>query len=153
MSRPLDGHLQMEGEVLGFGFTTRAHEIAVIDGDSIWWRRGGWGSNEQESEGAIKYRLAGYDAPETRRRQRTTDDEIEWGEFAKTKLREATSAAKSIRIKPVLFGQRRTRHGDRVAKLVLDGRDVRDIAVEGGWGVAWQGRPGEKRPDWAKLDD
>jgi hypothetical protein len=59
----------------------------------------------------------------------------------------------AMRIKPVIFGRRRTRYGDRVARLIIDGRDVREMAVEWGWGAAWQGRAGDKRPDWAKLDD
>jgi endonuclease YncB( thermonuclease family) len=139
--------------MLGFAFNAQANEIAVVDGDSIWWRKGGWGPNQDQSDGATKYRLAGYDAPETRRHKKTSDGEIEWGQLAKQKLHEAIAGAKSIRIKPVIFGRWRTRHGDRVAQLFLDGRDVRDIAVEWGWGAAWQGKPGEKRPDWAKLDD
>jgi endonuclease YncB( thermonuclease family) len=139
--------------MLWFAFRAQANEIAVVDGDSIWWRKGGWGPKQDQSDGAKKYRLAGYDAPETRRHKKTGDDEIEWGQLAKQKLQEAIAGAKAICIKPVIFGRWRTRFGDRVARLFIDGRDVRDLAVEWGWGTAWQGRPGEKRPDWAKLDD
>jgi endonuclease YncB( thermonuclease family) len=117
--------------MLWFGFRVRAHEVHVYDGDTIWWRRGGWGPGEDQNEGAKKYRLAGHDAPEVRRRRSVSENQKEWGKLAAARLRELLDGAKDIRIRPVIFGQRYTRnHPTRLAQLIIDGVDASALMID-----------------------
>src|SRR5262245_34717309 len=100
-----------------------ANEIDVIDGDSINWRRDGWGADGQQTDGAVRYRLAGYDSPELLRAK--TESEAEWATGAKEYLKRRIARAGKMRLKVV----GRTPHGDPVARLTIDGHDVKDIMI------------------------
>jgi endonuclease YncB( thermonuclease family) len=78
-----------------FGRRVYHNEISVIDGDSIHWRKGGWGSDGQQSEGEIPYRLEGLDAPAlSGRAECKSEREARWGEAAKVFLDQQLKAAK-----------------------------------------------------------
>jgi endonuclease YncB( thermonuclease family) len=130
------------------GFRVQAGEISVRDGDSIWWRRGGWGADGQQTDGARKFRLAGYDAPEIGERAKSPR-EAEWGEDAKGFLQPRIGEARKLRIKPT--GQTRF-EATELAVLYIDGRDARDVMIDAGMGAAveWRGEY-MVRPKWDEL--
>ena len=140
--------------MLWFGFDVRADEISVTDGDSIWYRSGGWGPNEDQSIGAVKYRLKGYDAPEIRHRKSVSDDQAEWGRLATIQLKEAIGAARDIWIKPVIFGRWYTvNHPVRLARLIIDGKDAAKIMISAGMAVKAKIEGGHiVRAKWDKMD-
>lgn len=104
-------------------------EIRVVDGDTVdrWpWR----------------YRLAGFDTPEIRRAACPTEKAA--GIDAAAKLRSLIDAA--VRVEIVPTGRARDQWRRIPARLLLDGRDVSEIAISEGWGVHYAGS-GE-RHDW-----
>lgn len=103
--------------------------IVVVDGDTVdrWpWR----------------YRLTGFDAPEVRRPRCAAERAA--GLSAQYRLREIIDGAGKIEI--VRERRRLDPWGRVLARLVIDGRDVAEIAIAEGWGAAYSGR-GPKR-DW-----
>jgi endonuclease YncB( thermonuclease family) len=129
------------------GFRVSREEIEVVDGDSIHWRRGGWGADGQQTEGAVKYRLKGYDSPEMGERAKSAR-EAEWAEDAKRYLQKAIANARKLRVK--LDGN--TPRGEPLAILYIDGVDTKDIMVAARMGVVPDWRDGRMiRPKWDEL--
>jgi endonuclease YncB( thermonuclease family) len=97
----------------------------------------------------------GYDAPERRKRRSgyVSENHAEWGRLAAAHLEKALEAARSIRIKPVIFGRWYTPHRNRLARLIIDGKDVAKVMIDGGMAVAVQFRDGRiVRAKWDKMD-
>jgi len=131
------------------GFHARADEISVHDGDTIHWRRGGWGADGKQADGTRKFRLAYYDAPELGEQAKSAR-EAEWAEEARRFLKRRIEEARHLRIKPIGH----TRWEDtEVAVLYLNGRDIKEIMIEAGMGmpVAWDDNGHFIRPNWDKL--
>lgn len=128
-----------------------AEGFRVIDGDGIEY------ANKQ-------YRLAGYDAPECRNLRSHDDKWTEWrrGEQAKLRLETLIAGARSVHLidweTPAPPGRRWE------ATLLIDGWDVRTIALAEGWGcpsdpakrhktgVDW-GDPAQTFPDHLPVPD
>jgi len=131
--------------MLWFGFRVYASEIEVVDGDSIHWRRGGWGDGQKE--GTRKFRLAGYDSPEMGERAKSAL-EAEWAHEAKAFLEGAISQAGKLRIKAA----GRTPRNEEVGILYIDGVDAKDVMVKAGMGVVPEWRDGRMiRPKWEEM--
>lgn len=107
--------------------TTNPDILCVIDGDDVLWR-------------GQRYRLAGYDTPETRDLRSTIDQVLERrrGQLAKLRLETLIAAARSLHLidwgTTLISGER------RLATLLIDGRDVAVIAQREGWGIDFQDR-------------
>jgi endonuclease YncB( thermonuclease family) len=125
-----------------------ANEISVVDGDSIHWRSGGWGADGQQSDGAMPYRLDGYDAPEVGGKAKT-EREAEWGEAAKQYLKEKIERANKLKLRNKGYA----RHGQRVAILYIDGADVADIMIGAKMAqpIKWSDTDHIVRPNWDEL--
>jgi micrococcal nuclease len=119
-----------------FGYL-RNDDVGVTDGDTIW-----------HMSAARKFRLIGYDSPERGARAKS-EHEAKWAEDATKYLEETIAGARTIRIRPKVFGKRRTRNGDRLAKLYIDGVDVKQLMIDARMGVEWTGG---KRPDWEAME-
>jgi endonuclease YncB( thermonuclease family) len=97
--------------------------LRVIDGDGVEYR-------------GKYYRLAGYDAPEVRNLRSDGDKWVEWvrGEQAKLRLETLIDGARTLHLidwgTPAPPGRRWE------ATLLINGWDVRSIAIEEGWGAA-----------------
>lgn len=105
--------------------------ITVVDGDTVdrWpWR----------------YRLAGFDTPETRRGRYRCAAELQAGRAAAVRLEDLIARAQRAELHRTTW--RLDRWGRVLARLELDGEDVAAIAIREGWGVAYHGR-GPRR-DW-----
>ena len=105
---------------------TGAYE--VIDGDTI---RASYG---------VKYRLMGFDAPETF--QAKCDTELALGKRAAERLKELLASGE-VRI---VESGKIDRYGRTLAHLTVNGRDVGGVLVSEGLARAYDGRP--KRQDW-----
>jgi endonuclease YncB( thermonuclease family) len=132
-----------------FGKRVYAREIDVIDGDSINWRKGGWGENMDQSDGALAYRLAGLEAPPVRG-QDATEIALKWGNAAKTFLKEHVDRARVLKLKD----RGPDRHGRRrVATLYIDGTDAAEIMIKAKMAVEdeWDATDHLIKPDWDEL--
>lgn len=103
----------------------------MIDGDDIRYD-------------GVRYRLDGYDAPELSRFRSKTDQNLERlrGFRATLQLRTVIDGAKVLDVVPLpkfIIGNR------QLAKLLVDGRDVADIAIVNRWGCRYEDR---KKMDW-----
>lgn len=108
--------------------------IEVIDGDDIRY-------------GGVRYRLNGYDAPEISNFRSKIDRELERtrGYKAMLRLREKIDAAKVIDVVPldkIIIGNR------KLARLLLDGKDIADVAVSERWACPYVIR---KQTDWGNA--
>jgi endonuclease YncB( thermonuclease family) len=105
--------------------------IRVIDGDDI-------------EQGGVHYRLTGYDAPQITDLRSQFDRELECnrGLKAKYQLERLLSKARTIHIDD---SQRALPRARRSARLIIDGKDVADTAIEMGWGRPYRER---KSTDW-----
>jgi endonuclease YncB( thermonuclease family) len=120
---------------MGGGPADWAHigAMRVIDGDGVEWN-------------GKKYRLEGYDAPETHNIHSKHSKGLEWtrGVKAMHRLVVLIRQARSVHLVP---GPAPTAGRDRYpAVLLIDGRDIAEIAKREGWGREyWSGR---KPVDW-----
>ena len=105
---------------------TGAYE--VIDGDTI---RAPYG---------VKYRLMGFDAPETF--QAKCDAELELGKRATERLKELLATGE-VRI---VESGKTDRYGRTLARLTVNGRDVGGVLISEGLARAYDGRT--KRESW-----
>jgi endonuclease YncB( thermonuclease family) len=105
--------------------------IRVIDGDDI-------------EQGGIHYRLAGYDAPQITDLRSQFDRELECnrGQKAKYQLERLLANARTIHVDD---SQKALSRARRSARLIIDGKDVADTAIEMGWGRPYRER---KSTDW-----
>lgn len=109
-----------------------AGDLRVVDGDDVEYR-------------GQRFRLAGFDTPQVDALRSNMDRSLEQqrGQMAKLHLQVLIAAARSVHLidweAPLKNG------GRRLATLLLDGRDVRDIALAEGWGVDYRAR---KEVDW-----
>jgi endonuclease YncB( thermonuclease family) len=105
--------------------------IRVIDGDDI-------------EQGGVHYRLTGYDAPQITDLRSQFDRELECnrGLKAKYQLERLLSKARTIHIDD---SQKALPRARRSARLIIDGKDVADTAIEMGWGRPYRER---KSTDW-----
>ena len=109
-----------------------AGDLCVVDGDDVEYR-------------GQRFRLAGFDTPQVDALRSNMDRSLEQqrGQMAKLHLQVLIAAARSVHLidweAPLKNG------GRRLATLLLDGRDVRDIALAEGWGVDYRAR---KEVDW-----
>ncbi len=98
-----------------------AHEIRVIDGDTIEWRD-------------VNYRLEGFDAPETR--QAECEAERAMGEATSSMLQSIILGATEIDVQ-VQPGT--DRYGRGIARLIVDGTDVGRRLISQGLARAYDG--------------
>lgn len=114
---------------LGLVIVLAPWPIRVVDGDTVdrMW---------------IRYRLAGFDAPELRRPKCAR--ERERAQAAKARLEELLAV--SQRVDLVRQQWRLDPWGRVLARLEIDGQDLAVIATREGWGAAYHGR-GAKH-DW-----
>lgn len=108
-----------------------AQPIVVIDGDTV-------------DRWPLRYRLAGFDAPETKRGRYRCHREMERGNAATARLGQLLDAADRVEI--IRTSWKPDKWGRVLADIKIDGRSVRDIAISEGWGAPYTGR-GPKR-DW-----
>ena len=105
--------------------------LTVIDGDTVdarWpWRR-------------ERVRIVGMDAPEVHSPR--CAHERAMGERASARLKALVSGARTIRLMRV---PRRDVFGRTLARVMIDGRDVAEIAVDQGWARRYGGG---KRGGW-----
>src|SRR5262249_45374428 len=103
----------------------------VIDGDDIKWD----GQN---------FRLEGYDSPEVRNLRSKFDRNLERqrGLMAKGALHWHLAQARSAHM---LVNPQKDRFGRSLGVLLINGRDVSQIAIQEGWGVPFAHR---QRTDW-----
>jgi endonuclease YncB( thermonuclease family) len=93
------------------------------------------------------YRLMGYDAPEIIRAK--SDHERALGKRAAERLRELVAPPNKVKLKPSGELDRYNRY---LAQLFINGRDVKLIAIEEGWGVPFNGEKRKQRPDWSGMN-
>ena len=113
-------------------------DLRVVDGDDLEWQ-------------GRRYRLDGYDAPETHNFRSRHDRRLEEkrGLKAMHRLAVLLNGARSLHLVEVKVIAR-----DRVLAVALvDGRDVASIAVEESWGVRFVRQPngslkGRRQNDW-----
>jgi len=111
--------------------------LRVVDGDGIEW-------------GGKKFRLEGYDAPEPHNFHSKHSRGLEWtrGVKAMHRLVVLIRGARSVFLLP--SGKQTPRRDRDLAVLVVDGRDVAQIAKQEGWGCEYWG---EKKPvDWGRRE-
>ena len=111
--------------------------LRVVDGDGIEW------------DGKM-YRLEGYDAPEPHNFHSKHSKGLEWtrGVKAMHRLVVLIRGARSVCLLP---HSQPTAGRDRYpAVLLIDGRDVAQIAKREGWGLEYWG--GKKPVDWGRRD-
>jgi endonuclease YncB( thermonuclease family) len=104
--------------------------IRVVDGDTV-------------DHGFWRWRLEGFDAPETGSRARCHEERV-LGQSAKLRLAEAVGDGKAVLV-PVGPVWRVDRYGRRLGRLAIDGRDAGDILTAEGLA-----RPYDRgqRPAW-----
>ena len=109
-----------------------AGDLRVVDGDDVEYR-------------GQRFRLAGFDSPQVDNLRSNIDRSLEHqrGMMAKLRLQVLIGAARNVHLidweTPLENGVR------KLATLLVDGRDVRDIALEEGWGVDYRA---SKEVDW-----
>ena len=105
--------------------------ISVIDGDDI-------------EQGGVHYRLDGYDAPQITDLRSQFDRELECnrGLRAKYQLEQLIANARTIHVDD---RQKPLPRARRLARLIIDGKDVAETAMEMGWGRPYRER---KNTDW-----
>jgi endonuclease YncB( thermonuclease family) len=104
-----------------------AGDLRVIDGDDLEWR------------GQL-YRLAGYDTPEIYSYRSNIDQDLERhrGKLAKLRLETLIAAPRNIHL--IDWGKQVGPGARHLATLLIDGCDVRAIAIEEGWAVDYRER-------------
>lgn len=102
--------------------------IVVVDGDTV-------------DRWPLRYRLAGFDAPEIVRAK--CDAERSRGLLAKARLASLITQAGSVQLVPV---RKRDPWGRVVARIEINGADVAATAIAEGWGVPYGHR--HARRDW-----
>jgi endonuclease YncB( thermonuclease family) len=90
--------------------------IVVVDGDTV-------------DRGCTRYRLLGLDAPEIR--HPAPPEERARGRAAAQRLRELIRTARHVELVPA-EGRRRDKYGRKLARLLVDGRDVAEIMIAEG---------------------
>lgn len=113
-------------------------DLRVVDGDDVLWR-------------GAQYRMR-YDAPETHNFRSKHDRALEWtrGVKAMHRLAVLIGGARSVCVVPmggVIHGR-----GGKVryeATLIIDGRDVAQIALREGWGCPAADR---QDTDWGRWE-
>lgn len=111
------------GAVVAAGIVASApYAITAVDGDTVdrIWR----------------HRLAGYDAPEIKRPKCAAEREA--GLAAKARLEALIAGGRDVRL--VRAQWRLDKYGRVLARLLIDGRDVAEIATAEGWGRPNDGR-------------
>jgi len=109
-----------------------AGDLRVVDGDDVEYR-------------GQRFRLAGFDTPNVDNLRSHIDRRLEQqrGQMAKLRLQVLIAAARSVHLidweTPLENGAR------KLATLLIDGRDVRGVALQEGWGVDYRQR---KDVDW-----
>jgi endonuclease YncB( thermonuclease family) len=137
-----------------FGFSVQKHEIAVVDGDTINYRPGGWPGGQ--IEGTRKFRLRGrlksFDAPEVSSKAKSIE-EGRWGDLAKAVLEEKIARAGRLKLKRT--GEWTDRGNDEVVVLLMDGQDAADVMIDANMAreADWDANGKFKRPDWLDLWD
>ncbi|MFM9847686.1 MAG: thermonuclease family protein [Hyphomicrobiaceae bacterium] len=101
--------------------------IVVVDGDTV------------DMDGA-RYRLLGYDTPETYWARCTREREL--GNDATSRLKQL------LDLYPwnMEWNGARDRYWRRLGRLYVNGEDVAETAIREGWGVRYNGRG--RRKDW-----
>lgn len=101
--------------------------LRVIDGDGVEYQAPG--------QPAQHFRLAGYDAPECRNLRSDEDKWTEWvrGEQAKLRLETLIAGARTVHL--INWGTPAPPGRRYEATLLINGWDVRTIALKEGWGV------------------
>lgn len=127
-SRALNASLVLAGLVVAA--LVAPWPVRVVDGDTI-------------DRGLFRYRLVGFDAPETRRARCVL--ERERGHAATARLRELIAGAGEVEIRRETW--RLDRYWRLLGRLYVDGRDVGEIAIAEGWGAPYHVRKGKQR-DW-----
>lgn len=104
-----------------FAETIRSDAIYMVDGDTA------------EIDG-VRYRLIGYDTPETYQAQ--CDFEMAWGNQASARARELIASAGAVD----LFVQPgKDRYGRGLARIFISGRDLGDILIAENLARAYDG--------------
>lgn len=98
--------------------------IRVVDGDTV-------------DHGFWRWRLEGFDAPETGSRARCHEERV-LGQSATLRLAEAVEAGKAV-LKPLGPVWRVDRYNRRIARLTIDGRDAGDILTAEGLAHPYDG--------------
>jgi hypothetical protein len=109
--------------------------LRVVDGDGIEWQN-------------RKYRLEGYDAPEVHVFRSKRSRGLEWtrGMKAMNRLVVLIRGARSVYLLP---SDSTDRHGRVAAILLVDGKDVAQIAMHERWGCPGNQR---QRVDWGRPE-
>jgi endonuclease YncB( thermonuclease family) len=133
-----------------FGYKVQVVDIEVVDGDSINWRRGGWGDGKQD--GTRKIRLHGLDAPAVGGKAKN-EQEAQWGAAAKAFLETRIAEARRLKLRPT--GKRTPHYGDELMVLTIDGEDIAGIMIRERMAKesAWTAEGRFVRYDWADLWD
>jgi endonuclease YncB( thermonuclease family) len=109
--------------------STGPSAFIVIDGDTI------------RSPAGVKYRLMGFDAPETYRAQ--CPEELAIGLKAKVRMEELIASGTAR-----LMEHRLDKYGRTLAVLMIDGKDVAETMIEAGLARPYHG---ERRQGWCGL--
>lgn len=109
----------------GTEIATAAHDIRVIDGDTI-----------EDMRADITYRIVNIDTPETGSRARCPAERA-LGDRATSEARTLFSAASDIELRPT---GRTDRYGRTIAFVLIDGRDLGETLIAEGLARPWRGR-------------
>lgn len=104
-----------------------ADDLRVVDGDDIVWN-------------GHRFRLAGYDTPETQNFRSRVDRALEHrrGNQARHKLQVLIAGARTVHMIP--WNQIASRDNRQLGSLLIDGWEVAAIAIGQRWGVDYRNR-------------
>ena len=117
-------HITPPQSAAAAGYSSSA--FIVIDGDTI------------RSPAGVKYRLMGFDAPETY--QARCDEELQLGLKAKARMEQLIASGTAR-----LIEHRLDKYGRTLAELTIDGNDVAETMISEGLARPYHG---ERRQGW-----